>query len=118
MRLPVAVFFAAMTAQTAPFGTLPGGETVDAYTLRNAHGVEVRVMTYGATVVSVRTPDRAGRIDDVVLGFDRIDDYLTKARYFGSIAGRYANRIRHGRFTLDGVAFQLAANNGVNHLHG
>jgi aldose 1-epimerase len=118
VRLLVAVFFAAMTATRAPFGVLPGGAAVEAYTLRNANGVEVRAMTYGATIISVRVPDRRGRIDDVVLGFDHLDDYLTRARFFGSIVGRYGNRIGHGRFALDGSTFQLATNNGANHLHG
>ena len=118
MRLPLAVFFAAMTVTRAPFGTLPGGAAVEAFTLRNANGVEVRAITYGATIVSVRVPDRAGRLDDVVLGFDHLDDYLTRARYFGSIVGRYGNRIRDGRFTLDGATIRLAVNNGPNHLHG
>ena len=118
MRLPVAVFFAAMTATRAPFGVLPGGAAVEAYTLRNANGIEVRAIAYGATIISVRAPDRTGRVDDVVLGFDTLDDYLTKARYFGAIVGRYGNRIASGRFTLDGSTIQLAANNGPNHLHG
>ncbi len=75
-------------------------------------------MSYGATLISVRAPDRGGRREDVVLGFDAFDDYLTKARYFGSVVGRYGNRIAHGRFVLDGAPFQLAVNNGANHLHG
>jgi len=118
VRLPVAVFLAAMTVIRAPFGTLPGGTAVEVFTLTNGHGVEVRAMTYGATIISVRVPDRAGRMDDVVLGFDNLDDYLTKGRYFGTIVGRYGNRIGNGRFTLDGSTIQLTANNGVNHLHG
>ena len=75
-------------------------------------------MSYGATIVSIRTPDRHGQFDDIVLGFDAFDDYLTRARYFGSIVGRYGNRIAGGRFTLDGSAVQLTINNGANHLHG
>ena len=105
-----------MTRQ--PFGILPGGGGVDVYAFTNTNGVEVRAMSYGATVVSIRTPDRHARFDDVVLGFDAFDDYLTKARYFGSIVGRYGNRIAGGRFTLDGSTFQLTINNGANHLHG
>src|SRR5256885_4363897 len=101
-----------------PFGRLPDGATVEAFTLANARGVEVRAMSYGATIISVRTPDRSGRVDDIVLGFDRFDDYLTKARFFGSVVGRYGNRIGKGRFTLDGSTIQLATNNGANHLHG
>ena len=79
MRLLVAVFLATMTVARAPFGTLPGGGAVEVFTLRNANGVEVRAMTYGATIISVRVPDRAGRLDDVVLGFDNLADYLTVA---------------------------------------
>src|ERR1700704_6083775 len=118
MRPLLAVLLAAMTVPRAPFGILPDGGTVEVYTLANASGVEVRAMAYGATIISVRVPDRAGRVDDVVLGFDNRDDYLTKARYFGANVGRYANRIAGGRFTLDGATIQLATNNGPNHLHG
>lgn len=118
MRLLLAIFFAAMTATRTPFGVLPGGAAVEAYTVRNANGVEVRAISYGASIISVRVPDRAGRLDDVVLGFDRLDDYLTKARYFGSVVGRYGNRIGGGRLTLDGSTLRLATNNGPNHLHG
>jgi aldose 1-epimerase len=107
-----------MTVTRAFFGTLPAGADVERFTLRNANRVEVGIMSYGATVVSIRTPDRAGHVDDVVLGFDAIDDYLTKARYFGSVVGRYGNRIARGRFTLGGSTVQLATNNGANHLHG
>jgi aldose 1-epimerase len=113
-----AVVLAHATVKRASFGRLPDGATVDVFTLTNSRGVEVRAMTYGATIISVRTPDRNGRADDVVLGFDRVDDYLTKARFFGTVAGRYANRIGKARFTLDGREYPLAANNGVNHLHG
>jgi len=77
-----------------------------------------RAMTYGAAIISVRVPDRTGRLDDVVLGFDTLDGYVTRARFFGTIVGRYGNRIGKGRFSLDGATFQLATNNGANHLHG
>jgi aldose 1-epimerase len=80
--------------------------------------MEVRTMPYGAALVSIRVPDRNGKADDVVLGFDALDDYVTKNRFFGVVAGRYANRIAKGRFTLDGTTYTLATNNGVNHLHG
>lgn len=107
-----------MTVTQAPFGATPDGAAVHLFTLKNSRGVEVRAMDYGATIVSIRTPDRSGRFDDVVLGFDGFDPYLTKARYFGSIVGRYGNRIAGGKFTLDGATVQLALNNGTNHLHG
>jgi aldose 1-epimerase len=101
----------------APFGHVDGQE-VFLYTLTNTHGVEVRAMSYGATIVSLKVPDRNGRSDDVVLGFDAIDGYLAVEPYFGAVVGRYGNRIAKGRFTLDGQTYQLATNNGANHLHG
>src|SRR4051794_40914050 len=107
-----------MTAARAPFGTLPAGAAIDVFTLTNSRGAQVRAMTYGATIISIRVPDRAARFDDVVLGFETLEPYLTKARYFGSTVGRFGNRIAHGRFVLDGATFQLATNNGANHLHG
>jgi aldose 1-epimerase len=102
----------------APFGRLPDGTAVESFTLRNAHGVEVRAITYGAIIVSLRVPDRAGRLDDVVLGHDDLAGYLAKPAYFGAVVGRYGNRIAKGRFTLDGKTYTLATNNGPNHLHG
>lgn len=75
-------------------------------------------MTYGAILVSIRTPDRSGRVADIALGFDSIDGYLTRSRYFGAVVGRYGNRIANGRFTIDGRTYQLPTNNGANHLHG
>ena len=101
----------------APFGRVDGKD-VFLYTLTNGHGMEVRAMSYGATIVSLRVPDRDGRSDDVVLGFDTIEGYLAVEPYFGAIVGRYGNRIAKGRFTLDGKTYQLATNNGPNHLHG
>jgi aldose 1-epimerase len=100
------------------FGQLPDGRTVDLYTLTNTHGVEVRVMTYGAIITVVRTPDRAGHVDDIALGFDSLAGYLGEHPYFGAVVGRYANRIAHGQFSLDGVTYHLALNNGPNALHG
>jgi aldose 1-epimerase len=108
----------AATVTQAPFGKTPDGTVVDIYTLTNAHGMEARIITYGAIVVSLKTPDRSGHLDDVVLGFDTFDDYLTRSRFFGAVAGRYANRIGNARFTLDGKTYELAANNGRNALHG
>jgi len=91
---------------------------VDQFTLTNAHGIEVGVITYGAIITVIRTPDRAGRMDDIVLGFDSLAGYLGQSPYFGAVVGRYANRIANGRFTLDGVTYHLAQNNGPNSLHG
>lgn len=106
------------SVRRAPFGTLPDGGPVEAFTLVNAHGLELRAITYGGIIVSLQTPDRAGRMADIVLGFDSLAGYLTNAPYFGAIIGRYANRIAGGRFTLDGTTYRLATNNGPNHLHG
>jgi aldose 1-epimerase len=100
------------------FGTTEDGATVDVYTLTNAHGVEVRIMSYGATVVSIRTPDRQGRLADIVLGFDSFEGYKKNDPFFGVVVGRYGNRIARGRFTIDGVEYTLATNDGPNHLHG
>jgi aldose 1-epimerase len=102
----------------AAFGTLPDGTAVESFTLRNAHGVEVRAITYGAIIVSLRAPDRARRFGDVVLGHDDLAGYLAKPAYFGAVVGRYGNRIAKGQFTLDGKTYKLATNNGPNHLHG
>ena len=101
-----------------PFGKLPDGTTVDIYTLRNRHGLEVEITNYGGAVVTLRTPDRRGRMADIVLGYPDPPGYVNDTSYFGALIGRYANRIAQGKFTLNGVEYQLAKNNGVNHLHG
>jgi len=106
------------TVISASFGQLPAGTPVPLYTLTNANGMEVRTIPYGAIIVSVRVPDRSGRFDDVVLGFDQMDGYAGMHPYFGAVVGRYANRIANGRFTLDGQTYALATNNGPNALHG
>ncbi|MDH3291248.1 MAG: galactose mutarotase [Gemmatimonadota bacterium] len=100
------------------YGRLPDGTRVDLLTLANASGMEVRAITYGGIILSIRVPDRRGRYDDVVLGFPGLDGYLQNAPYFGAIVGRYANRIAGGKFTLDRRTVQLAINDGPNHLHG
>jgi len=101
-----------------PFGTSPDGQPIDVVTLSNLKGMEVRVMTYGGIVVSVKAPDKDGHADDVVLGHDDAAGYFDNSPYFGAIIGRYGNRIAKGRFTLDGHEYTLATNNGANHLHG
>jgi aldose 1-epimerase len=102
----------------ASFGTLPDGTAVDIYTLK-ADGLEVRVTSFGARIVSIRTPDRAGKIADVVLGYDTLAGYVEDNKtYFGAIVGRYGNRIGHGRFTIDGKEYHVPLNNGPNSLHG
>ena len=99
------------------FGSVQGN-AVTLYTLTNSNGLEVRATNFGGIIVSVRTPDKQGRMDDIVLGFDDLQGYLDNKPYFGAIIGRYANRIAAARFTLDGVQYSLAANNGPNSLHG
>jgi aldose 1-epimerase len=91
---------------------------VEIYTLRNAHGIEVRIMTYGASIVSLKTPDRKGHLKNIVLGFDTFEPYLAGVPYYGATVGRYANRIAKARFSLNGTAYRLAANDGPNSLHG
>jgi aldose 1-epimerase len=102
-----------------PFGKTADGTPVEIYTLTNAHGMEAQIMTYGGIVVSLKTPDRNGRMADVVLGYDTLDGYLKdNGPYMGALIGRYGNRIANGKFTLNGVEYTLAKNNGENHLHG
>lgn len=100
------------------FGTLSNGKKVDIYTLRNAGGMRVKILTYGGILQSIEVPDSGGRFANVTLGFDNLSDYVKKSPYFGCITGRYANRIAKGRFSLDGKTYQLATNNDANHLHG
>jgi aldose 1-epimerase len=102
----------------ARWGTTPAGDTVWQYTLVNARGTAVRAITLGAIITNILVRDRDGKLDDVVLGMPDVEGYLTKSPYFGAVAGRYANRIARGRFTLDGTTYTLATNNGPNHLHG
>lgn len=103
---------------SAPFGQAPDGTPVEIFTIKNANGIELRAMTYGGIITSLETPDRAGAMGDIVLGFDSIDGYLKDHPFFGAIIGRYGNRIARGRFTIDGQEHKLATNNGPNHLHG
>ncbi len=100
------------------FGKTADGENVDIYTLTNRNGMEAKITNYGGIVVSLTAPDRNKKYADVVLGFNDLDSYLKGHPYFGAIIGRYGNRIAKGRFTLDGVEYKLAVNNGENHLHG
>jgi aldose 1-epimerase len=108
----------AATVTVAPFGRMPDGKAVEVYTLTNVRGMEVRAITYGAVIQAIRVPDRAGRLDDIALGYDSMQGYLTSSPYFGAVVGRYANRIARGRFALEGRSYRLAINNAPNHLHG
>jgi aldose 1-epimerase len=103
---------------TKPYGTTADGVAVAEYTLANGAGMEVKIITYGGIITSIRVPGRDGRIENVVLGFASLREYETKSPYFGAITGRFANRIAEGKFTLDGVTHQLDINNGPNSLHG
>lgn len=100
------------------FGTLPDGRSVEEVTLTNGKGITARILSWGALLRSLDVPDRSGKAADVVLGYNDLASYLTKGSYFGVSVGRYANRIRAGRFTLDGQTYTLATNDGPNALHG
>ena len=102
----------------APFGHLADGTPVDGYTIRNARGTTMHVITYGAIITSLRTRDHDQHFDDIVLGFDSLEGYVRQSPYFGAIIGRYENRIAQGRFSLAGRTYQLPVNNGPNSLHG
>lgn len=100
------------------FGVLSSGEGVDEYTLTSGSCVTVSILTWGGIIRTILTPDRKGSIADIALGYDSLPPYEERHPYFGSIAGRFANRIANGRFSLDGAEYKLATNNGPNHLHG
>jgi len=104
--------------ERASFGRTRSGEPVEIFTLANGRGVEVKIMTYGGTVVSITTPDRRGEIAEVTLGHDTLAQYESDSMATGALIGRCANRIANGRFTLDGVTYQLSTNAGRDHLHG
>jgi aldose 1-epimerase len=107
-----------MSITQAPFGTTDGKEVIQ-YTLTNGNGVTVKILNYGGTVTHIITPDKNGTPGDVVLGFDSLSGYLQKGNpYFGSLIGRYGNRIANAKFTLDGKTYTLAPNNDGNSLHG
>jgi len=99
-------------------GKLKDGTMVEAVTLSNAHGVSARILSYGATLQSFKGPDKAGKIADVVLGYDDAEAYESRPNYFGVTVGRYANRIAGGKFALDGKSYQLPLNDKTNSLHG
>ena len=107
-----------MNITTKPFGIGPDGEDVNLYTFKNANGVEVSITNYGGAITSIMTPNRNGVFGDVVLGYETLDEYIKNPRYLGALIGRFANRIDGGKFSLNGVEYQLAQNNGANHLHG
>ncbi len=100
------------------FETTPDGKNAGLYTLTNANGLKVKITNYGGIITSLATPDRKGKFADIVLGYDSLDEYIKDSPYFGSLIGRYGNRIAKGKFTLNDVEYTLAINNGPNHLHG
>jgi aldose 1-epimerase len=107
------------TLSISPFGKLADGTPVSLYTMKNSKGMVMKVINYGGIIVSLTAPDKNGKLEDVVLGYDSLKGYVDdNDTYFGSLVGRYGNRIAKGKFTLDGTAHSLATNNGVNHLHG
>jgi aldose 1-epimerase len=103
---------------TKPYGTTADGVAVAEFTLANEAGMEVKIITYGGIITSIKVPGRDGKIENVTLGFASLREYETKSPYFGAITGRFGNRIAEGKFTLDGVTHQLDINNGPNSLHG
>ena len=105
-------------ATETPFGAMPDGRPVAEYTLRSKHGMEAKILSYGATLRVLRVPDRTGRAVDVVLGYDSLGEYLNGRAYFGATIGRYANRIAGAKFDVDGNSYRLTANSGENTLHG
>lgn len=112
-----------MEIYTSKFGILPDGTVVYLITLKNDQSLSISIMSYGAAITSVLVPDKNGKAENIICGFDKLDDYLSEQYlesypYFGCICGRVANRIAKGKFTLEGVEYQLAVNNGHNHLHG
>ena len=100
------------------FGKTPDGQPIDLYVLTNKSGAEVSITNYGGAVVSLKVPDRNGKLADVVLGYDNVDGYVNDKSFFGALVGRYGNRIGHAQFALDGKTYTLAKNNGENSLHG
>jgi aldose 1-epimerase len=100
------------------FGKTQDGREVFVYTLKNRAGMEARITNYGGIVLSLLVPGRSGNLDDVVLGYESLGEYLKETPYFGALIGRYGNRIGKGKFTLNSVEYSLATNDGPNHLHG
>ncbi|MYM66809.1 galactose-1-epimerase [Pseudoduganella sp. FT55W] len=106
------------TITESPFGKLPDGREATLYTLTNANGMIAKISNLGGVIVELHVPDRDGVLADVCHGYDNVDAYLGESHFFGALVGRYGNRIANGRFTLDGLTYQLDVNNGANHLHG
>jgi aldose 1-epimerase len=108
----------AMNVAETAFGKTPEGNDITLYTIDNGNGIEMKVMNYGAILVSLKTPDKKGVSEDIVLGFDSLSQYVKDKDFFGGTVGRFGNRIGGAKFTLDGKTYTLTANNGKNQLHG
>ena len=108
-----------ITITKSQFGIMPDSTVVEKYTLKNNNGVEMEVITFGGRITSLKVPNKNGKLENVVLGFNNLEDYLRPDDpYFGALIGRYGNRIAKGKFSLNGEEYTLATNNGANHLHG
>ncbi len=107
-----------MNLQQQPYGAAHSGGYADLYTLTNNQGVSVTLTNYGGIITTLHTPDRNGQPGDIVLGFDKLEEYVARNPFFGCLVGRFGNRIAQGKFTLKGKSYTLAQNNGQNHLHG
>ncbi len=107
-----------VTIAKSAYGTSPKGDKIDSYKLSNQKGMEVDIITYGGIIRSLKVPNKAGKSEDVVIGFNNLEQYTKANPYFGALIGRYGNRISKGKFSLDGKEYSLAINNTPNALHG
>ena len=107
-----------MSIEKSFFGSMQDGTEINLYTLKNKNGMSVGIINYGGIITSIKVPDRDGNFEDVTLGYDELQRYIEKGQYFGALIGRYANRIENAEFELNGKTYQLAKNDGKNHLHG
>ena len=107
-----------MAIEKKLWGTMPSGEDIYIYTLKNSNGMKTEICTYGGAIVSTMVPNKNGEFHDVMLGYDSLENYLKGDKFFGALIGRFGNRIQYGKFTLNGNEYTLAQNDGDNHLHG
>jgi len=115
---PSKILIGKISIDKQPFGQLADGTEVDIYTLKNANGMTAKITNYGGIVTELYAPDRKGKFQDVVLGYENLEKYLESSPYFGALIGRYGNRIAKGKFAIDGIEYTLTANEGENHIHG
>ncbi|WP_418262466.1 aldose epimerase family protein [Flavobacterium faecale] len=107
-----------VSIEKSAYGTTPNGDQVDSYKLKNQNGMEVDIITYGGIITSLKVPNKAGVSEEVAIGFNNLEQYTKDNPYFGALIGRYGNRIAKAKFSIDGIEYKLAANNGPNNLHG